>query len=357
MNWLSRGPRDGSRTFVSWTIAFGLAASLHACAPDHPARRALDTSVDGASAAPAPNPKGAADGTRCANGMDCRSGACVDGFCCQSACAGPCVSCDQPGAEGRCQPTADGEDPTADCQEDPPATCNLDGACDGRGACRRWRAGTICAPGGCRDATEKAANTCDGAGHCLTGGSRSCAPAVCVGESCGAPCTTRDDCQMGFFCDASTCRAQRDQGAACTVDAQCTTGHCADGVCCATACTEKCQVCNNQGAVGTCTPVRDGFDPKRQCLVQAAYTCGNAGGCDGKGGCKLHVAGTYCGPATCSGFTLLATSACDGLGLCKPGPGRDCSPYVCNGNVDCWTACATSDQCRPGRTCRINRCE
>jgi hypothetical protein len=339
----------------------GLGVLAVACTPAYPVHRPVeaedsDGSASDGPAAFAPNPTGAANGVPCAANKECRSGACIDGVCCQSACTGACLACDVRGGEGRCLPVGDGQDPDGDCDEDPVGTCGHDGVCDGRGACRRYAAGTQCAPGGCRDATERAASSCDGLGKCQPGTSRSCAPALCVGDSCGTPCALHSDCQTGFYCDGGTCRTKRDQAASCTMNEQCGSGHCTEGVCCTTACTEKCYTCKGSGTVGTCTPVRDSLDPKHECIVQDQYTCGNAGGCNGRGACRLHVAGTPCGPGTCNNFTLVGPSSCDGMGACKPGPSKDCAPYVCNGPV-CWTACATNDQCRAGRTCRVNTCE
>jgi hypothetical protein len=142
------------------------------------------------------------------------------------------------------------------------------------------------------------------------------------------------------------------------MDAQCSTGHCADKVCCGTACGEKCYACNIMGTVGTCTAVRDGQDPKNQCQVMGTFTCGNAGGCNGRGACRLHVAGTQCTiGTTCNGSTLTAMHACDGMGACKAGKKSDCAPYSCNGGTVCWTACATNAECKAPATCRINRCQ
>jgi hypothetical protein len=259
------------------------------------------------------------------------------------------------GAEGRCMPLGFGADPGKGCEEEPVTTCGRDGFCDGMGGCRRYQFGTVCAPAGCRDAVERAASTCDGTGTCVPGTAKGCAPALCVGDVCGMPCARHADCLAGY-CDGGTCRPKRDQAATCTMDEQCATGHCVDSVCCATACADKCFACNNMGAVGTCTAVADGLDPKNHCPIQPVYSCSNAGGCNGRGGCRLHLAGSPCGPGTCTGFTLFGPSTCDGMGACKQGPPKDCTPYVCNGNV-CWNACATNDQCRQGHTCKINRCE
>jgi hypothetical protein len=302
-------------------------------------------------------PPRAINGTICAAPKDCQSGQCVDGRCCETACEGVCQACDLPGTEGRCSPVPADTDPANECEAEPATSCGRDGACNGAGACRKQAAGVMCAVGGCDVATQRAASTCDGMGTCQPGMTKSCAPAVCLGDSCGDPCAVDADCKMtGFFCASGTCRAKRDMAATCDADNQCTSGFCADGVCCATACKDKCQTCNGEGKAGTCSPIATGLDPDNECPVQGITTCGNAGGCDGKGGCRQHQAGTFCGPASCTGSTVTDINTCDGKGACKPGPKHDCSPYLCNG-ASCWTACSTKDQCKAGKACVVNVCE
>jgi hypothetical protein len=252
----------------------------------------------------------------------------------------------------------EGQDPDNECAEEPVATCGRDGVCDGHGACRRHKAGAECGLGGCTGATETAASTCDGNGLCQPGAQKSCAPAVCIESSCGTACMMDSDCQTGFFCDSSTCRIKRPQAAACDNDSQCSTGHCADKVCCNTACADKCYACNLAGTVGSCTVVADGQDPQAECPVQNIFTCGNSGGCNGRGACRQHLKGTPCSAGTtCAGSTLTGQHACDGTGKCLPGPKSDCSPFSCNGGIVCWTVCATNAECKSPRVCRLNKCE
>jgi hypothetical protein len=312
-----------------------------------------DAAAGGAPAAPSL----ADNGASCATASACKSGQCVDDRCCDSACDGVCQACNLAGSEGRCTPVPKDTDPANECEPQPPESCGRDGMCDGAGACKKQAAGVMCGPGGCDVATQHAPSTCDGMGVCVPGASKSCVPAVCIADSCGDPCATDPDCKMaGFFCDQGTCRMKRAMAAACAADNQCMSGFCADGVCCATACKTRCQACNVEGAVGTCTPVIAGQDPKDECPIQGIVTCGNAGGCDGKGDCRKHEAGTFCAAATCTGSTITEISTCDGKGACKPGPKRDCGNYVCNG-ASCWNACSSKDQCKAGKACNINVCQ
>jgi hypothetical protein len=341
-----------------------LTVFLAGCGPQYSVDR-LDVSLSrdaatgrggsGGSSQPA-SPAKRTNGAPCGAGSECSSSNCVDGVCCENGCGGVCSRCNLPGNEGRCQPVAKDQDPDNECEPQEEASCGRTGSCDGTGACQRHPAGTMCGAPGCEIATEHAASTCDGLGMCKPGATKSCAPAVCIDQSCGAPCVLPADCQTGFYCDEGTCRIKREMAAMCTMDAQCMSGFCADGVCCGSACKDKCSACNTEGAVGTCTPHADGRDPDNECPVENTITCGNAGGCDGKGGCRFHSAGTFCAHATCTGSTLVAPSACDGKGMCKPGPKTDCGNYVCNGMV-CWTACANNDQCKAGKACKISACQ
>jgi hypothetical protein len=308
------------------------------------------------------DPGGAVDaallgsGKRCSAAGQCLSGACVDGFCCDGACYGVCEACNLAGAEGTCQPVPAGQDPREQCPQDPMSSCARDGTCDGRRACRRYPAGTECAAGRCTDATEYAASICDGNGTCQPGSSRSCAPRACNGASCGETCASQSDCQAGFFCDGNRCALRRALGGACTAGSQCASGYCVDGVCCGTPCNESCYACNlGGGKAGTCTAVADGEDPGGDCPAEAPATCGRAGGCNGRGACRLQPAGVACAPGGCSGWTETGPGACNGAGVCAAPASRDCAPYLCSGAA-CGTSCTSSDQCKGGNYCAAGGC-
>src|SRR6516162_9352217 len=58
-----------------------------------------------------------AAGQHCACASDCASGYCVDGFCCNEACASGCRTCALTGSEGTCVSRVSGADPRhpSDC--------------------------------------------------------------------------------------------------------------------------------------------------------------------------------------------------------------------------------------------------
>jgi hypothetical protein len=296
------------------------------------------------------------NGRPCSAGPQCESGQCVDGVCCSGACSGLCQACNVPGSLGTCVPVSAGQDPDDECPQDLVSTCGRDGTCNGQGGCSRYRETTECAPGGCTGDKESAASTCNGAGVCVPGKTISCSPNVCMNGSCATSCSKQADCLAGFFCDGTACRTKRTAGQTCAMAFECASGNCIDGVCCNTPCTESCHSCALPSALGTCTPVPSGMDPRDNCLTEAPATCGRTGTCDGKGGCLLHPMGTACGSGqSCTGTAVTAASACNGLGVCAPGATTQCTAYRCAGN-DCGTTCAGPGQCRSGFACTGTSC-
>jgi hypothetical protein len=144
-------------------------------APGVDADAAGNPDVAGPDVAPALN------GATCATGSTCASGRCVDGVCCESACAGACMSCALASAPGRCRAVPAGaRDPRGACADQGVAACATNGACDGSGGCQRYAAGTTCA-----------AESCEGASYV--------GPSKCAASGCVAP--------AALVCGASTCRA------------------------------------------------------------------------------------------------------------------------------------------------------
>jgi hypothetical protein len=300
------------------------------------------------------------NGAVCSKGSECTSGFCAQGVCCEAACTGACRACNLSGNLGKCLPVPDGgTDPNGMCSDEGVASCGRDGKCDGKGACRRYAAGSVCKAAACPSAgaTFTAASTCDGAGTCVAGKTSSCAPYRCDGTTCRDSCSTDADCQEGTVCNNGSC-GKKPLGGSCTAGADCGSGHCVDGVCCATDACGTCQACNVAGQAGQCAAIPAGQpDTANRCPMNASNPCGNTGLCNGAGGCQVVSAGTQCGPATCTGSTRVGPSTCDGAGACKPGPETSCAPYTCDTNGTCRTRCQNATHCTNGGPCRGNgRC-
>lgn len=114
-------------------------------------------------------------------GAVCGGRPCVDGYCCSSACAGPCDSCAIPGLEGSC-------------------TAVPGIACDDGDACTH---GDLCGAGGTCAGTAIACDAMDTAclDYSCTGGS-TCAMAARTGASCddGDATTSGDACRADGTC-------------------------------------------------------------------------------------------------------------------------------------------------------------
>lgn len=197
-------------------------------------------------------------GTPCSENAECESGFCSYGACCDRACNGPCETCGHAGSTGTCTPVAAGAlDPHGICPSETASSCGGTGLCDGKGACLLYPKATVCAPASCSDGVLTPVSLCDGAGMCTTGPKLSCAPLGCAasGDTCSRGCPGGDAiCTLGYYCTGDEqCVAKKTDGA-CVGDHECLSNHCANQVCCDSACDGPCVSCNQQGSVGQCRP-------------------------------------------------------------------------------------------------------
>jgi hypothetical protein len=162
----------------------------------------------------APTPDAApglkAQGQACGAGLECASGNCADGYCCNQACGGACQACAAAltgGANGSCQPMMAGTDPGDDCPAQPPASCGTDGACDGAGKCRRHGTSVTCSEASCSSGSETPAGHCNGAGACAVPAARSCGKYQCNATTlmCRKSCSADGDCNAASACEDAVC--------------------------------------------------------------------------------------------------------------------------------------------------------
>lgn len=238
-----------------------------------------------------------AAGAACKLGASCTSGFCADGVCCESACADACNACDK-ASTGK----ADGTCAVVLAGKDPRGDCTDDGA----PACKQD-------------------GFCDGAGACESYPSSKCSP---------NPCAKGKDCTSGF---------------------------CADEICCDKACDGDCEACTNAkksaGSDGTCGPVAKATDPDGDCGTLGTGVCKGSGTCDGASACRASTAGKDCAPAECSDAVTLARAAtCSASGECKPDT-LDCTPFLCDSKaLACTSTCAKDADCAPGAHCMGDVC-
>lgn len=296
-----------------------------------------------------------ANGAPCNTNAMCQYGVCVDGVCCDSACSAPCMACSAAkkgtGADGECGYVVAEADPDADCSIDPPSSCGKDGFCNGAGACKLYVAGTKCGNAQC-SGNSLVSKLCDGLGFCGSEGSTDCAPYLCQADQCTTSCAANSQCAMGSVClQNGTCSAPLTNGEACAKDDECSSKHCADGVCCNTACDGQCAVCNDLSSKGTCighdgAPVGD----RPPCTATDADCAGTCQAAD-MSKCAYPGDTKRCSTSTCDG-AVAKPMVCNGQGACEAGPTKNCLPYACDATTkDCKTSCTVNADCATGAEC------
>lgn len=146
-------------------------------------------------------------GSQCSNADECDDGFCVDGVCCDSQCGGQCEACNLD-FSGRCLPVTGapiGDRPSCDAPAGDPCAARV---CDGvdRTQCAGFVGPEVqCQSASCADGVAQRAATCDGAGSCPVGQPEPCAPFACAADACGTSCGDNDDCADGFRCESGDC--------------------------------------------------------------------------------------------------------------------------------------------------------
>ncbi len=307
-------------------------------------------------------------GSPCQRPEQCESGQCADGVCCNVACAGTCVSCNQPDRTGECMPVPAGQkDPRDQCRQEAEETCGLSGWCNGQGGCAKYAPGTACGASSCSGPrTFIPGGECDGEGVCVKGAALECTPFNCEAGSCRSSCVADADCVPPNVCAGGRC-GLRGLGQTCAAGDQCQTSFCVDGVCCENACTGRCSFCASPSSRGTCAPVRAGApdpraaagvnDPALVCLDEGVASCGDNGRCDGRGACQGYENGATCRAARCEagGNAETGASVCMNGG-CRAPSSVSCAPFRGCTGTRCITRCTADNQCASGFFCLGGTC-
>ena len=296
---------------------------------------------------------------------------CVDGVCCDTACAGKCVFCALPNALGRCvNVPADAADPRAAAGVTDPARICVDAG--------RWQPAAPTAA-----ATARAAASLP---------QRHRLPAREL-RSRRQPLRRRHLPQRGLRRGHAQLRPQplqrqplrpalrqrhrvrhpqrlrrgilRQEAATASparpaTATECASGICAQGVCCAGACTGSCVSCALPQRPGVCTPVPAGPpDPAGACVDQEAGRPAAPTACaTARAAAGCTPAGTVCAPATCSGGHGPQGLALRRPGACLAGADGGLHPHrrLQRPGTACETTCTRDSQCVPGTKCFKGRC-
>ncbi len=298
-------------------------------------------------------------GTECSAHIDCASGYCIDGLCCDTSCGSQCEACDLAGRAGICSAAVGvPRNGRPLCGGEAGDTCA--GTCDGvHTTCVYPNSETACGEEAtCDESGTKVylATSCTGTGFCPTAKRQSCAPFVCEEGSCRGDCTCDEDCSgADHYCSAGLCVPRLPRGAACFGENQCAGGApCVDGVCCENACDGSCESCSESYARGRCVAVtglpRPGHKP---CI--GVGSC--AGFCDGKNSdaCAYPGEETRCGDASCRDGAVTFEATCDGTGTCDLVEPKSCAPYAC-GDDACLHSCRNDGDCSRSFVCVEGAC-
>jgi hypothetical protein len=268
-------------------------------------------------------------GISCKIPVDCASGFCIDGVCCDAPCTGTCTACSAlkkgSGQDGVCGFIGAGLNPDSECAKQPQATCGTTGVCDGKGACELYPNGSACDDG---DACTKA-DTCL-VGACAPGAPTVCPPLACHGV--GACNAKTGQCDYSIAPDGSAC----DDGDPCTASDMCLGGACAPGVPIVCQPLDACHVAGVcDAATGTCSnPVsKDGI------------ACDDGDACTSADSCQA---------GTCTGgmkTVCQALDPCHLTGECDPMTGQCGNPSQEDG-----IACDDGDPCSTGDACIAGAC-
>jgi hypothetical protein len=142
----------------------------------------------------------------CSSDLQCMAvgRTCIDGYCCDKPCNGPCEACNVATNPGSCTTFPEGPPPPSRRCEGSTGECSLRcNGFDGK-ACHLARAGSACGPESCEGNTVHKRGRCDGAGACSSM-EEDCAPYACEVNACRTSCRFDFDCAAGARCNAGEC--------------------------------------------------------------------------------------------------------------------------------------------------------
>jgi hypothetical protein len=147
---------------------------------------------------------------------------------------------------------------------------------------------------------------------------------------------------------------------ACTVDSQCDTGHCVEGVCCEVAACAPCQSCAMPESPGYCSPISGTSDPKCPSSCSNGVCQGGQGApCSSASQCTVGTAAGQCVDGhCCTSASCGECQTCAQTGECVAvtnGDDPDSCASTCNSSGQCVKA-ANGESCVGNTDCTSGFC-
>jgi hypothetical protein len=295
------------------------------------------------------------NGQTCTLDVQCILGNCVDGYCCNSACAGTCSACNVAASLGVCTSV-----PAGQPDNNPVNACAGGSLCDGAGACKKpnGQACTMaiqCTSGNCLDNVCCGSATCPLCQSCALNGNGTCSN-IANNQPDNVPVNA---CSTTAACDGNgSCKKLN--GQTCAAPAECASNQCVDLVCCGSSSCPTCQSCALNGN-GTCSNIPDNM-PDTVPVGACATSCNGSGVCRTATGLACPAGGapdcqsTFCADGVCCNV------ACDAMSVCMACDGA--VPGTCSmvksasDNDSCPSATSTCDAAgacllKAGQTCTV----
>ena len=321
-------------------------------------------------------------GASCAAGIECGSGQCADGVCCNSRCDGTCEACsaglNRDGVNGTCGTVRAETDPHESCTTSVDS-CGQTGLCAADGTCALQPAIVTCGVPACDSSKTALLNerSCDGRGTCNPATRTACAQGfLCRDGTCLESCMDSADCDQsqGFFCgDTSKCTlgAQCSADRARAFDASGAATSCGGFLCKDGSCPDRCQNTSDCQALFVCNPVDKTCQlvcTADNCDLSQGFYCGESGKCTSGAQCSADRTRAYnpsgvaksCGNFLCKDGACpaqcVASEDCQEFFACDP-VDRTCKQLCTAANCDRNQGfyCGESGKCTSGAQCSADR--
>ena len=298
------------------------------------------------------------NGGACKAATDCASGYCVDGVCCNTACAGACRSCALASARGTCTPiAANSLDNRNVCKDQGVASCGTNGRCDGAGGCAKYATGTVCGGEKCARTSTPGRRRAAARGSAWRRRRARACPSPATARSASARARVTANCSTPNVCNGNSC-GKKLNGAQCSARHRVRVGRVRAGLLLRDDLQRRVQVVRAHGHRGHVHERPDGHarseeHVRRSGLHELRHERPLRRGRVPEVLRHARSARIRRCPAGTTTFT--GQSTCDGAGKCVTPSATSCFPFACGAAV-CNATCKSNADCANNATCINGSC-